>query len=81
MRRSSYYNSDTKAGSFLVSILVVVGIMLFYMVGLNSCTASEWNNGRCSECQTRYELSAVYNDIKYYSCPDCGNEVCRYLID
>ena len=37
-----------------------------------------WNNGICAECDTRYDLRGVSNGLKYYSCPECGQEVRRY---
>lgn len=65
----------------LTSIMMVIGcIMIIFM--MNSCcnnlTEETWNNGICAECDTRYDLRGVSNGLKYYSCPECGQEVRRY---
>ena len=62
----------------LIITLICIALCVFIILGFNTCTASEWNDGICPECHTRYELRGVSKYMKYYSCPDCGNEVSRY---
>ena len=59
-----------------ISVLIVISLAL--MFGVNSCSASTWNNGICTNCETRYELRGVSDGMKYYACLDCGQEVIRY---
>lgn len=70
--RSSYHSSSW----WEVIILFTIAILI--ILGFNACTASEWNDGVCPECHMRYELRGVSRGMKYYSCPECGNEVERY---
>lgn len=72
------YSDDTDLGTSLIMILICIGFLILVMIGTNSCSATTWNDGVCPECETRYELRAVNNGLKYYSCPDCGQEVKRY---
>lgn len=60
------------------TIIICFALVFLIMFGFNTCTAPEWNDGICPECNTRYELRGVSKYIKYYACPDCGNEVKRY---
>lgn len=62
----------------VVSIILCVVILFTMMFGFNTCTASEWNDGKCPDCNVRYELRGVYKGTHYYACPDCGNEVERF---
>ena len=62
----------------LLTILICIVLIICMVFGFNACTASEWNDGICPECETRYELRGVSKYMKYYSCPNCGNEVSRY---
>lgn len=55
--------------------LFIIAVIIF---GTNACTAHEWNDGICPTCDTRYELRAAWNGLKYYACSICGNEVERY---
>ena len=59
-----------------IGILIVISLAI--MFGINSCSASTWNDGVCASCETKYELRGVSNGAKYYSCPDCEQEVLRY---
>lgn len=61
-------------------LIVIIGFVLCLLLvfAANACTAKEWNNGYCPDCNTRYELRGVYKGTHYYACPDCGNEVDRY---
>lgn len=63
------------------SILILcacIGLLLLFIFGTNSCTATEWNNGYCPDCQVRYELRGASQGLKYYVCPDCGRETERF---
>lgn len=69
-------NSDTK-----YDIGVIVGcvlIVIFLITAVNSCSASDWNNGICPNCEVRYELRGYSQGISAYACPECGKEVRRY---
>lgn len=55
--------------------IVIIFLLIFAM---NSCSASTWNNGVCPDCEARYELRGASRGLKYYSCPECGQEVERY---
>ena len=73
-----YNNDDTSLIPGLISIAIGLGLFFLIMIGVNSCSADTWNNGICPNCEVRYELRGASNGIKYYSCPDCGQEVQRY---
>jgi hypothetical protein len=62
----------------IISIIMCIALVLCIMIGTNSCSAPQWNDGICPHCDTRYELRAANDGLKYYACPDCGNEVKRY---
>ena len=55
-------------------------IMIVFMINscCNNLTEETWNNGICTECETRYELRGANHGSKYYACPECGQEVRRY---
>lgn len=59
---------------------IVIGIVFIFLImfGVNSCSAEDWNSGKCPKCETRYELRGASKGLKYYACPDCGKEVQRY---
>lgn len=59
-----------------IGILIVISLAI--MFGVNSCSASTWNDGICTNCETRYELRGASDGLKYYACPNCGQEVSRY---
>lgn len=61
-----------------IAIVIGVFIILGLICGTNACTDSKWNNGICIGCDVRYELRGVSNGMRYYVCPDCGQEVGRY---
>ena len=73
----SYYKSNNNLG--WIDILIILGIALLIVIGFNSCHAETWNNGTCPECEVRYELRGASRGIKYYACPECGQEVERML--
>lgn len=61
------------------TFILAIVVMLFIIAGFNSCSSDTWNNGECPKCEARYELRAVTRGyLKYYACPDCGQEVKRY---
>ena len=62
----------------LGAIFIFIVLWIAIMFGVNSCSASTWNDGVCISCETRYELRGVSKGLKYYACPDCGQEVTRY---
>ena len=69
-------DEDTK-----YSIEVIVGcilIVVFLITTVNSCSASDWNNGICPNCEVRYELRGLSQGLSAYACPECGKEVRRY---
>lgn len=62
----------------LATIGIAIAILFFIFFGINSCSDDIWNNGTCPNCEVRYELRGVSDGLKYYSCPNCGQEVQRY---
>lgn len=68
------YSSDNSWSSIIMCIVII----FLLMFGINSCSASTWNNGVCPDCEVRYELRGASRGLKYYSCPNCGQEVERY---
>jgi hypothetical protein len=76
---SKKYNSSGMSISTSVIIIIICFALIFAMIfGLNSCSASTWNDGICPDCEVRYELRGASRGLKYYSCPECGQEVERY---
>ena len=73
MRYRSSYN-NTSWWEFVI-IFAIACLLTF---GFNACSSSEWNGGVCPDCHERYELRGVSRYVKYYSCPECGNEVERF---
>ena len=59
-------------------ILTLFALAFLIMFGFNMCTYDEWNDGKCPDCNVRYELRGVSKYLRYYACPKCGNEVARY---
>lgn len=74
----SYYKSNNNLG--WIDILIILGIALLIVIGFNACHAKTWNHGTCPECEVRYELRGASRGIKYYACPECGQEVERMLV-
>lgn len=69
-------DEDTK-----YSIAAIVGcilIVVFLITTVNSCSAYDWNNGICPNCEVRYELRGLSQGLSAYACPECGKEVRRY---
>lgn len=69
-------NSDNKF--LIMEIMFLIFILACVVIGVNSCSASDWNNGICPICEARYELRGASRGLKYYACPNCGKEVERY---
>ena len=77
----SYYSRkhySSSSDSSWLSIILALGLVILLTFGTNACSASTWNDGVCPDCETRYELRGVSRGYKYYSCPECGQEVQRY---
>lgn len=53
-------------------------IAVFIVIAVNSCSASDWNNGICPNCEVRYELRGPSQGLDTYACPECGKEVRRF---
>lgn len=62
----------------IIEIFVLIGICILLVIGINSCSVSDWNNGICPKCEVRYELRGYSQGINVYDCPECGKEVHRY---
>lgn len=71
----SYYSSDESSWWTIVMCFVLILAIVF---GVNCCSGETWNGGICPECEVRYELRGASRGLKYYSCPECGQEVQRY---
>ena len=77
----SYYSkrySSTDSSVSLFMIVICIALIFLLIFGTNSCSVSKWNDGICPDCEVRYELRGASNGLKYYSCPECGQEVERY---
>ena len=59
-------------------ILIPIALIFIIMFGVNACSSTDWNDGECPKCDIRYEMRGVSRGLKYYVCPECGNEVERY---
>ena len=73
---TNYYDSDLVASLIMMAICIILVVAI--MFGVNCCSASTWNDGVCPYCEVRYELRGASQGLKYYSCPQCGQEVERY---
>ena len=69
-----YSNDEPSWWTVIICFVLVFAIMF----GVNSCSDSTWNDGVCPDCEIRYELRGVSKGLKYYACPECGQEVQRY---
>ena len=72
----SYYSKRNNTSWTEIIILLLILIAIIFCT--NSCSAQTWNNGICPDCNIRYELRGASRGLKYYACPDCGQEVSRY---
>lgn len=71
-------NNNEDILSKFVVIITLIFIFLSLASSVNSNGESKWNNGYCSTCEARFELCGVSSWLKYYACPECGDEVYRY---
>lgn len=55
-------------------------IFLFIVFVCNSCVQEKWNDGVCPNCNVNYNLIGVNGGINHYICPNCHEEVTRYLL-
>lgn len=75
----SYYSRNYKSSDGSLTIIFICIVLTFLIVfGTNACSASTWNDGICPDCEVRYELRGASKGLKYYACPECGQEVERY---
>ena len=75
----SYYSRNYRSSDgSLTTILICIVFMFLIVFGTNACSASTWNDGICPDCEVRYELRGASKGLKYYACPECGQEVARY---
>ena len=72
------YNNNSGCIEGVIYLVISIIIVLAILFGTNSCSSEEWNNGECPACREKYELRGVNQGLKYYSCPECGNEVERF---
>lgn len=64
-----------------IGFVVLLMVLFFTVSEIKRSSQSpdfDWNNGICHKCEIRYEMKDVYMGMKYYVCPECGNEVERY---
>lgn len=69
-------DNETVVNLWMMAILAI--LVFAIMIGTNSSSTSTWNDGICPNCEVRYELRGVSRGLKYYDCPNCGQEVERY---
>ena len=72
----AYYSNNNDGGCLTLIICAILTYL--FMFGFNSYTAETWNNGVCDNCEVKYELRCASRSLKYYSCPECGQEISRY---
>ena len=74
----SYYSKRYSSEESWFTIIICFILIISIVIGVNACSAPTWNDGVCQNCEVRYELRGVSRGMKYYSCPECGQEVSRY---
>lgn len=72
------YNNNSYDNIGCGPIIIVILIMLVFIFGTNLYVEPVWNQGICPQCEIRYELRGVSRGLKYYACPECGQEVERF---
>lgn len=70
----SYYSD----GSIWFTIIICFVLIFALVLGFNSCSTTIWNDGVCPDCEVRYELRGASRGLRYYVCPECGQEVQRF---
>jgi hypothetical protein len=75
---SYYYRSYSDDGASWWTVIICFILVFALILGFNSCSAETWNDGICPNCEVRYELRGASRGMKYYACPECGQEVQRY---
>ena len=73
----SYITKTYLAPILIIIIICILAVLM--MSGVDSCTDSIWNDGVCSNCEIRYDLKGISRGLKYYMCPECGQEVQRFF--
>lgn len=76
----SYYGYNHRSNNSigLGGAILCLALAGFLMLMINCFAEPKWNQGICPECEVRYELRGASRGLKYYSCPECGQEVERY---
>lgn len=66
-----------KRTKFITEILMIAIIFFILTVGY-SCEDSNWNDGYCIECGTKYECIGRSRTGEYdYCCPNCFHKATR----
>ena len=73
-----HYSNSYSSNSSWTEIIIILILLIILITGFNSCSEATWNNGYCPDCEIRYELRGASRGLKYYACPECGQEVERY---
>lgn len=73
-------SNNSRCLAHILGIVVAILLIVAIAFGFNSCTAEKWNDGDCPHCEVRYELRGASRGLKYYACPECGQEVTRYYL-
>lgn len=73
-----YSNSYSSNEESWFTIILCFVLAIAIIIGVNSCSAETWNDGICPDCEIRYELRGASKGLKYYVCPECGQEVERF---
>ena len=73
-----YGSDDSCCLGIFIRIIIMFAIVVGLMYCVNFSSESIWNDDQCVNCEIKYELRGASNGLKYYVCPDCGQEVERY---
>lgn len=63
----------------VVSFVLAIILALYYPIHKNKRSEAVWNHGVCSVCEEKYELRMVVRRLHFWNCPECGQEVTRYM--
>lgn len=69
---------NNNSNQSLKACAICAVLMILIIALTNACSAADWNNGICPDCNVRYELRGASKALKYYACPKCGREVEKY---